>query len=179
MRLVFLRRPVLASLCAVAWLSLVAPCATGQPLSASAEVARALYTLSQFASWSGPLSLSEEVAVCVLGRETLGAALDELEGRPSGGRRIVVRRFREVASARGCHVVFVGRSERIRLPEVLRELHGAGALTVGAFPDFARRGGMVRLILEEERVGLEVNRSALGAGNVRLSSRVLRLARLL
>lgn len=178
MRLIFLRRAVLATLYAVA-LAVVAPGATGQPVRAGREVAQALYTLSQFTSWSGPLSLSEEVAVCVLGRETLGAGLDALAGRPSGGRRIVVRRFREVASARGCHVVFVGRSERVRLPEVLRELHGAGALTVGAFPDFARRGGMVRLIVEGERVGLEVNRAALGEGNVRLSSRVLRLARLL
>ena len=143
------------------------------------QTAQALYSLAQFTSWRGPLSLSDEVAVCTLGRDPLGRALDGIAGRPAGGRRVIVRRFTDAASTRGCHVVFVGNTERSRLTRILRDLQGSGALTVGDAPEFARRGGMVRLMAEDGRVGLEVNQAALRDGGVRLSSRVLRLARLI
>jgi hypothetical protein len=172
------RRPGAYVLWGLALLTAVAPPSlAAQPAPGRARTAEVLLTLTQYTTWQGALSLSDEVAVCVLGDDPFGAALDLLTGRVSRGRRVVVRRFLEATSARGCHVVFVSASGRGRLADVLPVLHGAGALTVSDAPGFARRGGMVRLYADGPRVGLEVNLDALRRGRVRLSSRVLRLAR--
>ncbi len=148
-------------------------------LQDEARMVEALFSLIQFTSWRGPLSLTDRVTVCTVGADPLGRVLDNIAGRSTRGRPIAVRRFSDPASARGCHVVFVGPTMRRSMGSVLRRLRGSGALTVGAFPDFARRGGMVRLTETAERVNLEVNREALAREGVRLSSRVLQIAHLL
>jgi hypothetical protein len=144
-----------------------------------ARTVEALFSLIQFTSWRGSLSLSDRVTVCTIGQDPLGRVLDNIAGRSTRGRPIAVRRFADPRSARGCHVVFVGPSFRRSFPAVVRQLRGSGALTVGAFPEFARRGGMVRLTEGADRVDLEVNREALAREGVRLSSRVLRIATLI
>ena len=148
-------------------------------LQDEARMVEALFSLIQFTSWRGPLSLTDRVTVCTVGEDPLGRVLDNIAGRSTRGRPIAVRRFSDPASARGCHVVFVGPTMRRSMGSVLRRLRGSGALTVGAFPDFARRGGMVRLTEGADRVGLEVNRDALAREGVRLSSRVLQIAHLI
>jgi hypothetical protein len=174
----FLRRlGVLALRGAALLLAGASPATMGQPVLQPERTAEVLLTLTQYTTWQSALSLTDEVAVCVLGDDPFGGALDALEGRVSRGRRVVVRRFVEARFALGCHVVYVSASERDRLPEVLRTLHRAGALTVGVLPRFAHRGGMVRLFAAGRGVGLEVSLDALRRGRVRLSSRVLRLAR--
>lgn len=158
---------------AAAWPALAA----GQPAD-RAQTVEALYTLTQFTSWTGPLSLTGEVAVCVLGRDPFRGALNALAGRATRGRRIVVRRYVDPASARGCHVVYVSNSGRAHLAEWLPVLSRAGALTVSDLPRFTRSGGMVGLLQTNGHVGLEVNLGAVRGAGLRLSSRVLRLARI-
>ena len=52
-------------------------------------------------------------------------------------------------------------------------------LTVGETPGFAERGGMIRLMLEDNRVRFEVNVDAAHDGNLNISSRLLTLARII
>ena len=51
-------------------------------------------------------------------------------------------------------------------------------LTVGEADHFARRGGMIGFFLEDNRVRLEVNRGAAERAGLRLSSKLLAVARL-
>jgi hypothetical protein len=50
-------------------------------------------------------------------------------------------------------------------------------LTVGESPDFLRQGGIINFVLEDGKVRFEINQDAATQADLRISSRLLRLAR--
>ncbi|HEX3531342.1 MAG TPA: YfiR family protein [Thermoanaerobaculia bacterium] len=138
-----------------------------------------LYNFAKFVEW--PQAAFPEpttpVTLCVLGDDAVGASLEMVvKGEKLNDRRLVVRLLRDPQATQGCHVLFVG-PEKGRLPEILAPLRGTGVLTVGGAADFLDRGGMIRLFLEQNRVRFDINLDAAEQSHLKLSSKLLRLAR--
>jgi hypothetical protein len=76
------------------------------------------------------------------------------------------------------HLVFITGSARQRLPAVLRELEGKGVLTVGDTPGYAQSGVVLNLFVQDDRVKFEANTTAAARAGLRLSSHLLRVARI-
>jgi len=73
-------------------------------------------------------------------------------------------------------VAFVGD-----VPPAVREawlaaLRSEATLTVGETQSFARDGGMIAFVIQDETVRFEINVGAVRSGGLRMSSRVLTLA---
>jgi hypothetical protein len=140
-----------------------------------------LFNFAKFISWpaeafAGP---SSPVVIGVLGQDPFGAWLDEIvQGERVNGRDITIRRLGIRESARDCHILFISESERRRLAEILEELDGASVLTVADMSEFTSAGGVIRLTKEDFRIGLEVNLAAADRAKLRISSRLLSLARI-
>ena len=115
----------------------------------------------------------------ILGKDPFGPALEKTaEGKNIGGRRIVTRRFQRVDEVRACHILFISRSERGRLAQILERLGRSRTLTVSETDQFLQRGGMINFIIESKRVGFEINPDAAERAGLRISSRLLELARI-
>ena len=65
------------------------------------------------------------------------------------------------------------------LGEAIQVLKGAPVLTIGETPGFARNGGIINLILEDNKVRFEVNVQAAKDADLNISSRLLALARII
>jgi len=76
------------------------------------------------------------------------------------------------------HLVFIAASEQRQLPAILRELEGRGVLTVGDTPGFAESGVVLNLVMKDQRVRFEANAAAAARARLRLSSHLLRMARM-
>jgi hypothetical protein len=139
-----------------------------------------LFNFAKFVEWpadafAGP---RDPVAICVVGKDPFGESLDSVvRGETVSGRPLVVRRTRQALEARGCQVVFLPQSERGHQDEILSSVEGASILTVGEDDGFLTGGGIIRFVLEENRVRFEINLAAAEANGLKLSSRLLRLAR--
>jgi YfiR/HmsC-like len=71
-----------------------------------------LYNVAKFVDWPADVLPTPEtpLAICVLGVDPFGSALDdEIKGRLVGGRAVAIRRSAEVEA--GCQVLFVSASE--------------------------------------------------------------------
>jgi hypothetical protein len=77
-----------------------------------------------------------------------------------------------------CRVLFISASERGNLVRILAKLEHGAVLTVGDSAGYAEEGVMVNFYLEESRVRFEINREAVGRAQLRISSQLLKLARL-
>jgi hypothetical protein len=77
-----------------------------------------------------------------------------------------------------CHVIFVTADDHLRWDPLLLALRDRPVLTVGEEPHFARDLGLVGFFLEGERVRFEVNLQATERAGLRMSSRMLTLARI-
>ena len=135
-----------------------------------------LYNFSKFVDW--PPS-KDPFAICVLGRNPFGQSLEQiLEGKTIENRPLAVREISEVDNSSHCQIVFISSSEQKQLVPIIAGVAGTGALTVGDTPGFAEKGGVVNLALEGGRVHIEINLEAARQQNLRISSKLLSLARI-
>ena len=121
--------------------------------------------------------------ICVRGDFSFGTTLAEVaRGSAPRGRRIDVVWLREDQRSPACQILFVSRSESHRYAKVLRAAAGPGVLTIGETPDFLEAGGAVNLIFKaeanrREHLQFEVNLSAASEAHLKISSKLLAIAR--
>jgi hypothetical protein len=140
-----------------------------------------LYNFLRFTEWPPDTlpAAGAPLVVCALGDDPFEGGLETaFQGKVVQGHPVEVRRVRTGADGRACQAVFVSASERGRLRQILESLRGSPVLTVGEVEGFARAGGIVNFVVEEGRVRFEVNPDAAARARLRLSSRVLNLARI-
>jgi hypothetical protein len=139
-----------------------------------------LYNFVKFVEWppdafAGPRS---PLTICVYGQDPFGDSLDGVvRGETLGERGLLVQRPEGLDDLRDCRVLFVSRSERQRLPEILSRVEGAPVLTVGETDGFLRAGGMIDFVLEDNKVRFLINQDAAERSRLRISSKLLRLAK--
>ena len=89
-----------------------------------------------------------------------------------------MRRVEIEPAVKECHMVVVSESEARRLDKLIEFINGAPILTVGESSGFARNGGIINLVPENGKIGLEVNAAAAKHTHLSLSSRLLSLAKI-
>ena len=116
--------------------------------------------------------------LCVYGDFAFGTTLAEMTRAATvHGNRIEVKWVRKDADLRACNLVFVSRSEEKRYARLLQALRGASVLTVGETPGFLESGGIVNLEVRDAKLHFDVNLEAAEAAHLKLSARLLALAR--
>lgn len=122
---------------------------------------------------------NDPVEICVMGRNPFGHALEDLvEGKVVADRALVVREIADVSEAGACHILFLASSERLRFRAILAKLKDHSIFSVGDTNDFIAEGGIANLWIESGRVRIEINAGAAQKKNLRISSRLMRLAKI-
>jgi hypothetical protein len=150
--------------------------------TASQVKAAFLYNFAKFVEWPADVlpESSTEMGLCILGEDPFGADLDDtIQGKSVNGRGIEIKRFRTLHALKGCHVLFISSSEWHRLPKILEDLKGESLLTVGEMTRFAKLGGIINFAMEENKVRFEINIDAAERARLRISSRLLKLAKVI
>ena len=156
---------------------------TSGPVCAQISEAQAkvafLLNFARYVEWPDKAFPSREAPLvfCVVGRDSLGTAIQSLETRQVQGRPVRLRRGVTTEDARGCHVVFVADSEERRLVPTLRALAGQPVLTVGDVEGFIDAGGAIGIVAGDDRLQFEINRAALEQAQLKAGSQLLKLAR--
>ncbi len=139
-----------------------------------------LYNFAKFVDWPADKLLdgSGPILVGVLGKDPFGSLLDStLKGKTVRGHSLEVRRVSGLAELKQCHIVFIPEPERRRLAEILQSLGNESVLTVSEMRQFADDGGMINFFTDENKVRLEINVEATERAGIRISSQLLKLAR--
>jgi hypothetical protein len=122
-------------------------------------------------------SQGDTFAICVLGQDPFGPALDGILSEETvAGKKAVARRIPTPQDALNCRVLFISLSENSHLKQILAALHDASVLTVSDLPQFTQRGGMVQFIPEGNRIRFEVNLATAEHAGLTLSSELLKVA---
>jgi hypothetical protein len=134
-----------------------------------------LLNFTRFVEWPPIERAGAPFTVCILGHDPFGGALDRMvQGETVEGRRLVIQRIRR-EQTHACQVVFVDRTEKER-PRLLAGF-GRGVLTVGEGDGFLRDGGMIAFVIENRRVRFDINQTAASGAGLRISSKLLNVAR--
>jgi hypothetical protein len=138
-----------------------------------------LFHFTHFVEWPAQAFATADAPfrLCVLSPDPFGGALKEVvAGERVGERELEVRTVESAAETRGCQIVFVPDQRDSALVRELPGVREGLVLTAGEKEDFLDRGGMVRFELRGTRLRLQVSRRALGASQLRMSSKLLGVA---
>jgi hypothetical protein len=165
---------------AVAWVLVGASCLNAQQSSPTEYEVKAayLYNFGKFVEWPAKVNAASEFfSICVLGEDPFGATFDAtIAGESINGKKVVVKRIARPQDAVSCRILFISSSEEGRLQEILATLDNTSVLTVSDLSQFIRRGGMIRFVMEANRVRFEVNLTTAEHAGLTLSSQLLKVA---
>jgi len=133
-----------------------------------------LYHLLNYINW--PVLPVDALHICVLGDDTLGAMLRELSDRKVKNLPLAIETD-GTDKLTICQVVFI--SNRLaNWQALLAKLGDSSLLTVGDPDDFAAQGGIVGFYALDGKIKLELNPQAAQRANLKISSKLLEMARI-
>ncbi len=131
------------------------------PAPTEAELKAALLVkLAGFIVWpeSAFAKSGSQFEIGVLGTNPFGTFLARHEDkRIHGDRALKIRHASTASELKDCHVVFIASQHEDALGSILKVFEGRPVLIVGEEPGFAMNGGMINLLIREEKPYLEIN----------------------
>jgi YfiR/HmsC-like len=150
-----------------------------QAVTQPALKAAFLFRFSKFVEWPAEPTGPSPLTLCVLDDPAVEDALEQLLNDGSvNGRMVALVKGARNRPLRGCHLIYMGDSDPARVAATLDELKGVPILTVGDGDDFARAGGIIGLFVEDGRMRFAINPDAAQRAGLRLSSKLLSLAKI-
>ncbi len=137
-----------------------------------------LYNFTKFVDW--PLAAFPDpnsLKICVLGADPFGGSLQAVAGEQVANHKLTVVRTESLAKPTGCQILFISRSERDRLPQILAAVKGSPVLTVGDTKGFVDEGVIINFTLEGTKVRFEINTESADRAGIKISSKLLQLAK--
>jgi hypothetical protein len=131
----------------------------------------------------------------IIGKDVFKEAFTDIEERTVEDRKITVKRFEgiselkkkdsdeeskqhpQIEMIKKSHLLFICPSEKIYIPVILKSLKGQGVLTVADSEGFLEAGGIISLVMEENKVRFEINIDAAKQAEIQIRSQLLRLAK--
>ncbi len=138
-----------------------------------------LFKFAGFVDWPAAsfASPTSPFVITIVGDDPFGEVLDRVvAGQRVLNRPIQIRRVPASRAGPEGQVVFVAERDEDRRKAVLERLAGQPVLTVGEEETFLREGGMIRLLVAEDRLRFEVNKRATDQVGLKVSSKLLALA---
>jgi len=121
----------------------------------------------------------DPIVICHVGGSQTNSLLDTAySGRMVERRSIDFRHLRSIERVSDCHIVFITAERGEQGRELIAAVAGESILTIGETEGFARSGGVIGFYIEGSKIRFEINLSAAERARLRISSRLLQLARL-
>jgi hypothetical protein len=150
-----------------------------QNVSVPELAAAYLFNFVRFTTWPADvMPPGGSIVVCVSGNDWVADALVQLtRNQRVDGHPLSVRRSSLDRSLDGCHVVYGAALDAARAQELVKAASGRPILTVSDSADFAQRGGVANFFIDDGRMRFAVNPAAAERARLRISSRLLTLAK--
>jgi hypothetical protein len=139
-----------------------------------------LFHFAQFVDWPADAFKdgSSPIIYCTIGEDPFRGALEQsLSGKTVGSRALRVEHLKQPQDAQSCQVLFMGVEDKSQKESIEAALKGRPVLTVGDGENFARDGGIIGFCLEDNKVRFEINVEAAEKANLKISAKLLALAK--
>ncbi len=156
-----------------------------------------LYNFIQFVDWpqEKEADSNEPITIVILGKDPFQNAFEVLKDKQVKGKYVTIKKFRDfeeleksgqnhnnqsnptIETIRNCDLLFVCSSEKGNLGKIITSLREHSVLTVSDMDGFLNAGGIINFLLEEKKVRFEINLKAAKQANLKIRSKLLRLAK--
>ncbi len=137
-----------------------------------------IYKFINFIEWPAKAwkNAEDTLVIGVLGENPILEALHSLPLNKVQNRQIKIKRIKNLQDLKSTHIVFIDESEKPDLKNILDHLKETWVLTISDTKEFAKMGGMINFFLDNEKIRFEMNPEAAEEAELKISSKILRLA---
>jgi hypothetical protein len=159
------------------------------------------YNFIRFVDWpkEKQADVNEPIIIGIIGSEDFMEAFEPIKGKRIKDRNISIKYFagyeklkksnntddsqwdKKMESLKVCHVLMFCSCNSVRIQnsnQIVRALKGLPILTIGETENFLESGGVINFLMEDEKVCFEINAAAAKINKLRISSKLLRLAKM-
>ena len=139
-----------------------------------------VYYFAKFVDWPAAAfpSPNSPITIGIIGNDDFGNLLGSIvKDKTIQERTIQIRLLKWPADLNACHMVFVGSSEHKRFRQIAESLRERPVLTITETESSSQPKGIMNLFIEGGKVQFEVNIAEAEKARLRISSKLLKLAR--
>ncbi len=151
-----------------------------QPPSEAEIRAAFILNFAKFTEWPSGVFADTDTPLTVgfVGADDIRIAFAALSaGKVVNGRKLFALQIDSLPNAPHCQILFFKAAKKDLAAGALGVASNVRALTIGESDNFLARGGIIRLFVDDNRMRFDVNIGAANRAKLRLSSKLLALAR--
>lgn len=144
--------------------------------------AQFVYNFANFVEWPKDAFPHAEspIKVCLFGEVDFAPFLYAYSDTLVGSHPLKIQKANEIDEIRaGCHILYVGQDERVKLPTFWQQIHYIYVLSIGDRQGFTEKGGIINILRQQDHMQFEVNIENALANGLFLDSDLLALARVI
>ena len=136
-----------------------------------------LFNFTKFVEWPGTAPPGA-FQICTIADAGFDAIVTRtVSGEITDGRPILRATPETPELARTCHILFISRNENAQVDRWMAAVRGQPVLVVGESKRAEDAGAHITFVIEDNRVKFDVNDDAAARAGLRISSKLLRVAR--
>lgn len=117
--------------------------------------------------------------ICILGEHPIEVPLQKLPALITvKGHNLQVQRIDSIQSAMSCAIVFAAKNEASRMGALHQTVQNYPVLTIGDTPGLIAQNVLINFYFEGERLRFEINMQAVRESGLKVSSRLLKIAKI-
>lgn len=136
-----------------------------------------IYNFAKFVEWPADTS-DDNMTLCILGQDPFGSALDNINGKTVCGKTLMVKHINSVQNLDNADMLFISSSEKEHLGQLIEVVGDLSILTIADTEGYAEQGVIINFYLERKKVRFEINVEAAERSGLKLSSKLLNLAKI-
>jgi len=139
-----------------------------------------LFNFARYVEWPANAFGSDgaPIRICMLGSGGFSSVVSKaVSGKSVGDRAVEVDTPADLGGTAGCHILYVGETANSATSDVAAKVDGASVFTVADREGFAAGGGIANFIRADNKIRFEINPGAAKKAGLKVSSRLLRLAK--
>jgi hypothetical protein len=135
-----------------------------------------LLNFADYVEWPSP---PKPITICVYGNNPFKTAtLDTLMKAKAGQIDATFKYPRQLEQLADCNILYLAQSEQDNFGKTIALLHDAPVLIVSDIQNGLPQGVMINLVTESKRLRFEINVNTVLASKLKISSKLLKLAKI-
>lgn len=136
-----------------------------------------IYNFAKFIKWPSDVKKSDTFNVCIYGDADFEGKLNELNQRMLGKKKISVLRVHTKEEIQNCQMLILPSVGDSKLDELTAWAKKHHIVTISDTEGYANRGVMINFYQDRKKVRFEINHQEAKNANINISSKLLRVAK--
>lgn len=138
-----------------------------------------IYNFTKYVQWPN-YDASQDFVVGVLGSDDVFNTLNTWYGNQNrGNKNFVIKKFSSPGEIQSCHILYIAKGSSKQFDEVKSKVGGNATLLITDRPGLGKEGSGINFVTEGNKLSIELNQSALDAANLKVSSQLTSIAKVI